>query len=94
VTLTLEQELEAVALSADYRIGLSNSYGGLHIDVIYLPTFRAVDLGGRIPVVLNNGVIGYGYFTGWGKWRRARRFVRRTIEGHRKMLAAGVVQVR
>lgn len=94
MTDTLERELQSIAIGADYRVGLSST-GGLHVDVIYVPTFRAIDAGGRLPMVVNNGVIGHGYFTGWGKWRRARRFIKRTIEGHQKMLVeTGVVQVR
>jgi hypothetical protein len=93
VTVTLEKELEQLITDADYRIGLRSS-GGLHVDVIYVPAFQARDIGGRVPVVMNSGVIGHGYFTGWGKWRRARRFIKRTVEGHRKVLAVGVVQVR
>lgn len=94
MALTLEQELEAFALGADYRIAVHEYSGALVVEVIYVPAFRAVDVGGRVPVVTNTGVIDSRRISGWRKWPRARRFVERTIAGHREVLSAGVVQVR
>jgi hypothetical protein len=92
--LTLEQELERVILGSDYRIAVREYSGALVVEVIYVPAFQAVDMGGRLPLVTNTGVVAYRRIGGWRKWRRARRFVERTIAGHREVLAAGVVQVR
>lgn len=94
MALSLEQELEAFVSGADYRIAVREYSGALVVEVIYVPAFRAVDMGGRLPMVTNSGVIDSRRISGWRKWRRARRFVVATIAGHREVLAAGVVQVR
>lgn len=92
MSLSLEQELEAVIESADYRVRLRGE-SFLHVNVHYVPSVRVVDIGGRIPVVLENGQIGCKLFCGPQRWRywRARRFVRQTIRGHRTLVAEGVL---
>lgn len=94
MTPTLEQELDAFVAGTDYRIAVHEYSGALVVEVIYVPAFRAVDMGGRIPVVTNTGVIDSRRIGGWRKWKRARRFVEKTIAGHRALLEAGVTQVR
>lgn len=95
MTVTLEQELQAIAASADYRLAVHDSGTFLHVSVIYVPAFQAVDMGGRMPLVVNDGVIGTRLFTRWRRWRRVPKWVRETIDGHRALLvASGVRQVR
>lgn len=92
MTQTLEQELDAFVANTDYRVRIAvTSY--LHVTVLYVPARILVDQGGRIPLVLNDGEIGCKLFAGPPRWRwwRARRFVRKTIAGHRAMLVEGVV---
>lgn len=92
---TLEQELEAVALGTDYRLAVHDSGSYLHVSVIYVPAFQTIDAGGRLPVVVNTGVIGCKLFGRWRRWSRTVKWVRTTIEGHRALLVtSGVRQVR
>ena len=92
--LEIEDELAAFIAGSDYRLGVHEYAGRLCVDVIYVPAFRVVDMGGRVPMVTNNGVIASRQIGRWRQWARAERFVRETIEGHRRLLAAGVVQAR
>jgi hypothetical protein len=92
---TLEQELAAVAAGTDYRLVVHDSGTYLHVQIIYVPAFHAADVGGRVPVVMNAGIIGYKLFGSWRRWPRTLKWVRSTIEGHRALLvASGVRQVR
>jgi hypothetical protein len=92
--MEIENELAAFIAGSDYRLGVHEYSGTLIVEVIYVPAFKAVDMGGRLPMVTNNGIIASRRIGRWRQWRRAERFVRETIEGHRKLLAAGVVQAR
>lgn len=95
MTASLEQELAAVVAGSDYRLAVHDSGTYLHVEVIYVPAFRAVDMGGRLPVVTNSGVIGHKLFGRWRRWPRVLKWVRTTVDGHRAlMVASGVVQVR
>lgn len=89
---TLEQELEKFVVASDYRVRLHES-SYLHVSVLYVPARLLVDQGGKVPLVLNDGTIGHKLFGGPTRyrWWRARRFVRKTIAGHRAMLMEGVV---
>ncbi len=88
MTPSLEQELEAIIVGSDYRVRLSVS-SFLHVHVIYAPARRA-SADGRW--LIADGEIGCKLFAGPPRWRwwRARRFVRGTVEGHRRLLAEGI----
>ena len=90
--VTPEQELAALVETGDYRLTISDSGTYLHVRVIYAPAFRAVDMGGRLPLVTNDGVIGHKLFGHYRRWPKATRWVRRTIKGHRELLALGGVR--
>lgn len=95
MTPTLEAELEAIVAGGDYRLGVHDSGTWLHVDIIYVPAFHAVDMGGRLPVVTNGGVIANRLFGKWRRWPRVLKWVRREVDGHRALMAAsGVRQVR
>ena len=90
MTATLEQELEAMIAGSDYRVRLhGDSY--LHVTICYLPIQRTSRDGRWL---VEDGSIGHKLFGGSvpRRWKKARKFVRQTVEGHRRLLADGIRQ--
>jgi len=83
VTQTLEQELEQLIDSADYCVRLRSGYG-LLVTLIYLPKLRVRGEGALAYVA--NGEIAEQRFHGRRKWAKAKRWVKREIEGHKELV--------
>jgi hypothetical protein len=87
-TLSPEQELEALVEGLDYVVRISSTCY-THVYVIYVPKFRkGGSADGTYTYVADSGEIAHKLFSGPPRWRwwRARRFVRRTIQGHRRLI--------
>ena len=72
----------------DYIVRIASS-SFTHVHVIYVPKFRmGSSRDGEFTYVADNGEIAFKLFAGPPRWRwwRARRFVRRTIQGHRRLI--------
>lgn len=96
MTLTAEQELQRIVEGSDYVVRIvSSSY--THVHVIYVPKFRmGGSQDGSYRYVADRGEIACKLFAGPPRWRwwRARRFVRQTIEGHRRLIRETGLMVR
>lgn len=79
---TLEQEMTELTESREYVVRMVNvSY--LHVHVIYAPSFRMSKDNSYIAA---NGEIALKLFGGPFRFKRAGRWVRRTIRRHQAML--------
>jgi len=82
VSATLEQEMAALVESREYVVRMLDS-GYLHVHVIYVPSLRMHESG---KFVAANGEIAHQLFSRPFKFKRAGRWVRKTIRQHQTML--------
>ena len=86
---TLEQELEALIESTDYRVIIFARDSYLKLRLIYTPRLNVIGNGGLAYIA--NGVIAEQHFIHRKpekRWKQAREWVLGEIKGHRELITA------
>jgi hypothetical protein len=83
-TPTLEQELEDLVRDQDYRLHIYAGDKYLGIELIYLP--KLVVKGEGAFAYMANGRIAKNHWAGRRRWKKAKKWVVKEIEGHRALI--------
>ena len=84
MTTSLEQELEQLIQSEDYRVHIWSGSDSINVRLIYLP--KLVMKGEGAFRYVANGEIGQKWFRGRRKWTKAKKWIVREITGHRELV--------
>lgn len=83
---TLEQELEELIESADYRVTINSGDNYLRLTLLYLPKLAVRGEGAFAYIA--NGKVAEQWFRGRRKWPKAKKWVFAEIAGHRELIRA------
>lgn len=88
MTVTLEQELEQLIADADYRVVVAHVGDNyLRLRIVYLPHLSVKGEGAFSYVA--HGLVGENHWIGRNparRWRKAAKWARREIAGHRELM--------